>query len=208
MSVQIKHDAQKNSDALPWPYACPDFVIQAGKRFVRLGIPDTDEVSEIVEMQQKEIGATADLETTLAVFRVNPDSFRVFREVAPCGTQPAIAGFASFLFLNEEGLSGLEDGTFVGRTPRLTALSPPGVRPAVTYAWALVARGFGGLAIKHAALSYRPDLYRGVPVWCTAASDAGASLINSEGFDSQRHGDGVGGVFRTDRPAVLQRGGQ
>ena len=204
MSVHKKERAQLLDGALVWPYSSPDFVIRAGNRFVRLDIPDADELSEIVALQEKEIGRTASLQVTQAVFDANPDSFRVFRGITPCGTQTYIAGFASFLFLNDEGVCELEAGTFIGRDPTLTSLSDPNVPPAATYAWALVARGFGALAVKHAALSYRPDLYRGVPVWCTAASDAGAQLINAEGFASKRNGAGVGGVFRTDQPAVLK----
>ncbi len=161
-----------------------------------------------MSLQEREIGPTASLDTTLAVYQANPDSFRVFRELTACGQQRKIAGFASFLFMNEDGRAALEKGVFNGREPKLSMLSRPGIRPAATYAWALVARGFGGLAVKHAALSYHADIYRGVPVWCTAASDAGASLINAEGFDSQRNGDGVGGVFRTDLPAVLWENSQ
>lgn len=204
MSVHLNHHAFKSSDALAWPYSSADFVICVGKRFVRIGIPHSDDLSEIVELQAREIGPTASLETTQAVYAINPDSFRVFWDVSSPDKKPEIAGFASFLFLSEEGRAELEAGTFVGRTPHLDTLAKQGVRPAATYAWALVARGFGGLAVKHAALSYQPDTYRGVPVWCTAASDAGAKLINAEGFDSQRNGRGVGGVFKTDRPAVLQ----
>lgn len=206
MSVHKKERARSLDGALVWPYSSPDFVIRAGNRFVRLDIPDVDELSEIVALQEKEIGETASLEVTQAVFDANPDSFRVFRGITSCGTRACVAGFASFLFLNDDGVSELEAGTFVGRDPKLSSLSEPDVAPAATYAWALVARGFGSLAVKHAALSYRPDLYRGVPVWCTAASDAGAQLINAEGFASQRNGAGIGGVFKADQPAVLKGG--
>ncbi len=208
MSVHLNHHAFDSSDALAWPYSCADFVIRAGERFVRIGIPHSDDLSDIVDLQAREIGATASLETTQAVYAINPDSFRVFWDVSYPDRRPQIAGFASFLFLNEEGGADLEAGTFSGRTPDLDRLAKRGVRPAATYAWALVARGFGGLAVKHAALSYQSDVYRGVPVWCTAASNAGAKLINAEGFDSQRNGHGVGGVFKSDRPAVLQGGAQ
>lgn len=200
MVVQQKPHVLKAEELLAWPYSCPDIRIWTGREYIWLDIPSHDELSELALLQEREIGRTATAETCEAVFAHNPDSFRVFRAGESKDHTSTVRGFSSSLFLNDKGLSALQSGTFAGRNPDLSHLAPPLVRPAATYAWALVARGFGTCAVTHTALSYRQEIYKGVPVWCTAGSQAGARLINSEGLESAHNGNGVGGVFKSNSP--------
>ncbi|GAB5504394.1 MAG: hypothetical protein Pyrs2KO_30490 [Pyruvatibacter sp.] len=200
MVVHQKPHTHRAEELLAWPYSCSDIRIWTGHRYIWLDIPRYDELSELADMQEREIGNTASAEVCEAVFSHNPDSFRVFRSGDSEDYGSQVQGFSSSLFLNDKGLAALEAGTFDGRNPKLSHLAPPLVRPAATYAWALVARGFGTSAVTHTALSYRQDIYKGVPVWCTAGSKAGAQLINSEGLENVHHGNGVGGVFKSNSP--------
>lgn len=200
MVIQQNPHILRADDLLAWPYSCPDIRIWTGKEYIWLDIPRHDELSALAEIQEDEIGNTACAEVCKAVFAHNPDSFRVFRAGDSQKHGIALRGFSSSLFLNEQGVSALEAGTFDGRNPKLSHLAPPLVRPAATYAWALVARGFGASAITHTALSYRTDIYDGVPVWCRAGSQAGAKLINAYGFQSVHNGNDVGGVFVNSSP--------
>lgn len=189
---------------IEWPYSCSDMRIWTGKEHFWIDIPRRDEVSFLAELQENEIGHTASVETCVAVFDHNPDSYRIFRTGSGERDIGTIRGFASCLFLNNLGLEALKSGTFQGRLPDLKHLAAPGMRPTATYAWALVAKGFGESAVKHVLRSYAPELYAGVPVWCTAGSDAGVQLINAEGFASVRGGNSVGGVFSISQPLASQ----
>ncbi len=200
MVIQQNPHTLRADDLLAWPYSCPDIRIWTGQEHIWLDIPRFDELSALVEIQEREIGNTASAEVCKAVFTHNPDSFRVFRAGDSSEHGSAVRGFSSSLFLNEQGVSALKSGKFDGRNPELSYLAPPLVRPAATYAWALVARGFGVSAVMHTALSYRADIYQGVPVWCTAGSKAGAQLINAHGFQSVHNGNDVGGVFMNTSP--------
>ena len=111
----------------------------------------------------------------------------------------SLAGFLSFLMLNEEGAARLRRDQLDVLNPDTKFLVPTGQRPALIYVWLIVARGLSGVAVPlttHAMGS----LYAGLPLYGTAATEAGARAFRNFGFHPiHANRPDVGNLFCLDR---------
>ena len=169
--------------------------------------PSSTDLERIYELSQTEISRNlASIDVVRGVFRHNPDTFWGIYFSPDANTDnAALAGFYSFLHLNEQGERALEDGSFDAVDVNLTHLATAGERPKVIYVWAIVARRMARIATFLVAKGLGKDLYGGIPIYCKPATLGGINVIKGYGFEGVRPSErGLGDLFRLD-PEVPQR---
>jgi predicted GNAT family N-acyltransferase len=161
----------------------------------------------VYELNSAQLDATvADIEVARGVLAQNSDAFwAVYCADDARGKNQKLVGYASFLMLNTEGAIAIRDGSFDRGNPPLSQLVPTGQRPAAVYMWAIVAKKFGATAIPLTTHAIGA-LYRGLPVYGTAATDSGRRALLNYGFTPLCEGkDGLGEIFWSDNSTI---GGQ
>ena len=146
--------------------------------------PEFSEFPYLHHLLVSEISPDAgSMETMIAVFRKNSDSFWVVDHLPPQAEAPHIAGFYAFLPLNKEGVEALEADTLDRANPPLTMIAPFATEPAGMYLWAVVARK---IAKRINPLIDRGmgKIYLHVPVYAAASTEGGLKAGTERGFAS------------------------
>jgi len=141
------------------------------------------------------------LETIQRVQAHNNDSFWcVYRATDNTRTDAHLYGFYGLLPLNPAGLERLEAGQFDGLDPDMRLVVTTGVRPAALYVWVVVVRKVSRIATWLLANALGAETYGGVPIFATAGTMGGLNTIRGYGFNSANGEDGLGKLYRIDRP--------
>lgn len=130
-------------------------------------------------------------ETVRRVAAHNPDSFwavarRSANDPGPAGPR----GLIAFLMLNEEGADALINGRLDARNPPQHYLVGQHQRPAAIYGWLMHARGTLAPGLTLVMEKLQAPLYRGVDIFCRAASKDGAAFFDALGFSRGLWWDG------------------
>jgi predicted GNAT family N-acyltransferase len=129
----------------------------------------------------------------------NPDAFWGIFRSDTLDQVPTLAGFYSFLLLNDEGHRALRDHALNAVEPDLDLLAKAGERPAAVYIWAIVAEHLTAIAgpTISKAMEY---LHKGLPIYATAGTQAGLNkLRNLDYRPVTGDDDRLGGLFMLDR---------
>ncbi|MFO1184512.1 MAG: GNAT family N-acetyltransferase [Bauldia sp.] len=130
-------------------------------------------------------------ETMQRVAANNPDClWAVARRGASEAGKPTPRGLISFLMLNEEGVDALITGRLDARNPPQEYLVGQHQRPAGIYGWLMHARGTLAPGLTLVMEKLQAPLYRGVDIFCRAASKEGAAFFDSLGFSRGLWWDG------------------
>ncbi|HEY4944342.1 MAG TPA: GNAT family N-acetyltransferase [Rhizomicrobium sp.] len=156
------------------------------------------ELESIYALSKEQLKADmAPISAARAVLEHNSDAIWGVHEMK--GSCETLAGFLSFLLLNEEGAALLERGKLDVLHPDVTYLVPTGERPKIVYVWLIVARGLAGVAVPLTTHAMGP-LYAGLPLYGTAATESGARGFRNFGFRPVHKDRGdVGNLFVLDR---------
>jgi len=120
----------------------------------------------------------------------------LFRCADEAGNGATLAGYCSFLLLNQAGAKALCEGEIDPKCPSLDYLTRADVEPEIIYIWALVAKGFGGIAIPLIAHAMGAP-YAGRPIYATAGTEAGLRALSGFGYEPAVAGKtGVGALYR------------
>jgi predicted GNAT family N-acyltransferase len=145
--------------------------------------PNEDELLSLYEKAAARIPAIASFKTVLRVYRRNPDTILAFsRGAQDDGSRGPILGFLAHLPLNAKGHLALLDGEFNTPDPQNCYLARQHERPAALYYWAMYFTPDigGGLALATERMT--SDKYRGLPIFCKAATQEGWEILRSLGF--------------------------
>jgi predicted GNAT family N-acyltransferase len=142
----------------------------------------------------------ADNDAVRDIYRKNPDTFwGIFSEA-----DGSLLGFYSFLLLKMDGVLKLLSGEFDPVKPSADLIAAAGERPAAIYIWAVAAQGLtkqSGPLIINAMTS----LYRGLPIYATAGTQAGLNKILSTGLRPvDKNKTGVGALYVYDAYAATE----
>lgn len=145
--------------------------------------PSESIVAKMVERARSYISKPASLDTVMRVFRHNPETIITMSRGAwrdEPGNDPL--GFWCHLPLNADGHDALFDGRLVTRDPDLKFIARPWERPAAIYHWYtdMAPSVAGGLAL--AMERFALPRYRGVPMYCHAATPAAHAFFVRSGF--------------------------
>lgn len=165
--------------------------------------PTDAEMRNLYALTQTEISPDiAPLEYALAVYKHNCDSFiGLYTADDESRTNAQLAGYYSFLHLTKEGQELLERGTLDVIHPDVKYIVPYGERPAALYVWAVVARKVNRFVMPLIAKALGAKLYGGLPLYATAGTLGGMSVLKGAGFEGAREKNaGLGQLFRLDAP--------
>jgi predicted GNAT family N-acyltransferase len=165
-----------------------------------------EELDSVYAINQAQLNASvAPIEVAKAVLEYNSDAFwGVYNATDAEGSGAALVGYSAFLMLNEDGADALRQDRFDPFHPSIAHLASTGERPALVYMWAVVARGLGAMAIP-ITTNAMGSLYAGLPLYGTAATEAGAHAMRSFGMKPAHEGkDGVGCLYWLDRSHALK----
>ena len=185
-----ENDNSNKTLAMPWGDGKTIFARQ-------LQIEELESVYRLTEEQMS--APVAPIDVSRSVLAHNADAFwGVFLTDNKGGEDPQLVGYAAFLMLNADGAAAMRDGSFVRGNPPAYQLSPSGERPAAVYIWIVVARKFGAVAIPLTTHALGP-LYLNIPVYSTAATEAGRSALLKFGFKPLGEGAGdLGDIYCRD----------
>lgn len=125
----------------------------------------------------------APFSTVLRVYRRNPDTILAFsRGTRDDGSRSPSMGFLAHLPLNREGHLALLDGKLNTIDPQTCYLARQHERPAALYYWAMYFTPEIGGGFALALERMTSDKYRGLPIFCKAATKEGWELLRSLGF--------------------------
>jgi predicted GNAT family N-acyltransferase len=141
--------------------------------------------------------AVASEEAVQRVLRHNAHSvWGLFRSPDEAGNGATLAGYCSFLLLNQAGKKALCAGEIDPKSPGLDYLVRTGIQPEIIYIWALVAKGFGAIAIPLISQTMGAP-YVGQPLYATAGTEAGLRALMGFGYIPAVEGKtGVGALYR------------
>jgi predicted GNAT family N-acyltransferase len=112
-----------------------------------------------------------------------------------------LVGYIGMLFLNEDGVAAVQSGRLKASNPDFSLLTASDEPSEAIYLWSIVAPKLGKLAIGMVAKAMGPS-YAGLPLYASAASEAGLRTILGFGFEPVRDGyAGLGDLFLLRRSA-------
>ncbi|HWD49859.1 MAG TPA: hypothetical protein VG309_08015 [Rhizomicrobium sp.] len=184
----------------PWS-SLPDGGIIWVKRASR------DDIPVMWDINERELRTEhTSIETVRRIHTHNSDSFWcVHRATDNTRRDAHIYGFYGLLPLNETGLERLEAGQFDGIDPDMRLVVESGVRPAALYVWVVVVRKVSRIATWLLANALGAETYGGVPIFATAGTMGGLNTIRGYGFNSTNGEQGLGKLYRIDRPQPVTK---
>jgi predicted GNAT family N-acyltransferase len=151
-----------------------------GGKTLRVRQLRVDEIDSIYALNRKDLTSEiAPPATAKRMLEHNSDALWGVYEIE--AGQERLAGFMSFLMVNNEGVELLRRNRFNASDPDTRYLAPSGERPAVGYIWLTVAPGLGSIAIPLVTHAMGP-LYKGLPLCSVAASLSGLRTLLNFGF--------------------------
>ncbi len=134
------------------------------------------------------------------VLRHNPDSiWGIFRSEDESRDGAMLAGYCSFLLLNEQGAASLLARTLDASEPSCALLSKAGEEPRIVYIWALVAKGLGAAAIPLITEAMGTP-YIGKPLYATAGTESGLKILTGFGYQPVfAEAAGIGALYRQSK---------
>ncbi|HEY8950560.1 MAG TPA: hypothetical protein VIM56_16875 [Rhizomicrobium sp.] len=172
---------------------------------VWIGRSPAEELPEIYALTQQELGTNlAPLETLQKMHAHNRDTmWSVYRASDQSRADKKLAGYIAFLFLNKPGLETLEEGRFDQFDPDMRLVVPSDTRPEAMYVWVTVMRKISRIGIWLVANALGAERYGGIPIFATAGSMGGLNTLKGRGFTPHTSKDGLGNLFRMDRPPYV-----
>jgi hypothetical protein len=137
--------------------------------------PSIEDLKKIYELSLHKIGSkVAPFEFVQSVYTHNPISFwGLYRSKDARRLDPVLAGYSSYLPLNEAGHKALIAGVLDPRAPDLRFLAAAGEEPVALYMWAIVAPGMADLAGALIAYAMGLELYDRLLLYATISTEGG-----------------------------------
>lgn len=145
--------------------------------------PSGEAVAGLVEIAEREIGATASVDVVYKVLSFNPDNlWAITRKSRYSAEHPRSEGFVAFLMLNALGLEALANGTLNGPNPDLAHLAAQNEKPAGIYVWAVCAPGILAAGVSLIFEKISSPLYRDVTLYSNSITEIGRKFVETIGF--------------------------
>jgi hypothetical protein len=173
-----------------------------------VGRAKPEELPELYELTRKEVGENiTSLETLQNMQRHNRDAvWGVYRASDNTRADTRLAGYFALLYLNAPGLEALEQGRFDGIDPDIRMVVASDTRPAAIYLWVIVVRRMTRIASWLLANALGADRYGGIPILAKAGTVGGLNALKGRGFEAHTSQEGVGQLFRLNRPPMPSSG--
>jgi hypothetical protein len=141
--------------------------------------PPPEDLDAIYALSLQKIGfKLAPIETVRLVYTHNPMSvWGVYRSTHPDRRDARLAGYSSYLPLNEQGHQALKAGTLDPLAPVLAQLAPTEEDPVALYMWAIVAPRMADLAGALIAYAIGLELYDRLPLYATISTEGGLKSL-------------------------------
>ena len=146
--------------------------------FVFVQNPTADELLKSYNWLTREIGDVAPFDVVARVYAHNPLAWWIlWRSADATREAPEMAGLATYVPLNTEGLAALRRGEFHPRDPDLGFVARAGEDPRALYLWGLVAHGLSDLAGKLVGHAIGLDVYEQLPMIGTIGTQEGLDAL-------------------------------
>jgi hypothetical protein len=137
--------------------------------------PTLEDLTNIYTLSLQKIGSKlAPFEFVQSVYTHNPISFwGLYRSLDERRLDPTLAGYSSYLPLNDRGHAALTAGLLNPKAPELFHLAAAGEAPVALYMWAIVAPRMADLAGALIAYGIGLELYDRLPLYATISTEGG-----------------------------------
>ena len=153
---------------------------------VTIFTPTDQQISHLMDRARFDLRPVrlASDETVQRVATANPDCFwAISRRPRTTAVAPAPGGLVAMLMLNDAGIDALITGRLDARDPPSQFLVGQHQRPAAIYGWLEIhAKGRLAPGLTLVMEKLQAPLYRGVDIFCRAATKDGAAFFDALGF--------------------------